>query len=170
VARDRRRARERKGREDQVPTGEPGFEPGEDVVPDSLEHAASEVDLAEAAMAVPPAADLSPDELVHPDELDSADAASDVKARQRRARERRAHAEGCDAGGFQLSHVEERPGLAARFAHFLRMSWAELQRVQWPDRAQVGQATAVVLAFVVITGAYLGGMDALFSRLIDAII
>ena len=32
---------------------------------------------------------------------------------------------------------------------FLRASWAELQRVQWPDRRQVGQATAVVLGFVV---------------------
>ena len=34
--------------------------------------------------------------------------------------------------------------------------WAELQRVQWPDRRQVGQATAVVLGFVVIAGIYLG--------------
>ena len=32
---------------------------------------------------------------------------------------------------------------------FLRASWAELQRVQWPDRRQVFQATAVVLGFVV---------------------
>ena len=39
---------------------------------------------------------------------------------------------------------------------FLRASWAELQRVQWPDRRQVGQATAVVLGFVVVAGAYLG--------------
>ena len=36
---------------------------------------------------------------------------------------------------------------------FLRASWAELQRVQWPDRRQVTQATAVVLGFVAIAGA-----------------
>ena len=46
-----------------------------------------------------------------------------------------------------------------RFANFLRASWAELQRVQWPDRRQVGQATAVVLGFVVIAGAFLGVAD-----------
>src|SRR6267142_7029818 len=33
-----------------------------------------------------------------------------------------------------------RPG-GNRVANFLRASWAELQRVQWPDRRQVGQAT-----------------------------
>ena len=47
----------------------------------------------------------------------------------------------------------------ARFIGFLRASWAELQRVQWPDRRQVGQATAVVIGFVVIAGAYLGLAD-----------
>ena len=35
----------------------------------------------------------------------------------------------------------------------LPASWAELQRVQWPDRRQVTQATAVVLGFVAIAGA-----------------
>ena len=40
----------------------------------------------------------------------------------------------------------------ARFTAFLRASWAELQRVQWPDRRQVAQATAVVLGFVVVAG------------------
>ena len=32
----------------------------------------------------------------------------------------------------------------------------ELRRVQWPDRRQVGQGTAVVLGFVVVAGGYLG--------------
>jgi preprotein translocase subunit SecE len=45
-----------------------------------------------------------------------------------------------------------------------------LRRVQWPNRRQVGQATAVVLVFVLIAGGYLGVMDAIFSRLVDAIL
>jgi preprotein translocase SecE subunit len=57
-----------------------------------------------------------------------------------------------------------------RVTTFLRASWAELQRVQWPDRRQVGQATAVVLGFVVIAGGYLGLVDLLSSKLIDAIL
>ncbi len=58
----------------------------------------------------------------------------------------------------------------ARFAAFLRASWAELQRVQWPDRAQVGQATAVVVGFVIIAGAYLGLADAAAQRVVDIIL
>ncbi|MBA2349722.1 MAG: preprotein translocase subunit SecE [Solirubrobacterales bacterium] len=57
-----------------------------------------------------------------------------------------------------------------RFPGFLRASWAELQRVQWPDRRQVAQATAVVLGFVVIAGAYLGLADAVASRFVDLIL
>ncbi|CAB4928680.1 unannotated protein [freshwater metagenome] len=57
-----------------------------------------------------------------------------------------------------------------RFVAFLRASWAELQRVQWPDRRQVGQATAVVLGFVVIAGLYLGLADYVAKKVVDIII
>ncbi|MEA2298467.1 MAG: preprotein translocase subunit SecE [Solirubrobacteraceae bacterium] len=57
-----------------------------------------------------------------------------------------------------------------RVTTFLRASWAELQRVQWPNRRQVGQATAVVLGFVVIAGGYLGLADLISSNLVDAIL
>jgi preprotein translocase subunit SecE len=61
-------------------------------------------------------------------------------------------------------------GGIGRFPGFVRASWAELQRVQWPDRRQVGQATAVVLGFVVIAGAYLGLADAAAQRFVDLIL
>jgi len=61
-------------------------------------------------------------------------------------------------------------GGISRFPAFVRASWAELQRVQWPDRRQVGQATAVVLGFVVIAGAYLGLADAVAQRFVDLIL
>lgn len=57
-----------------------------------------------------------------------------------------------------------------RFIAFLRASWAELRRVQWPDRRAVGQATAVVLGFVLVAGLYLGLADALAKKLVDLII
>lgn len=53
---------------------------------------------------------------------------------------------------------------------FLRHSWEELQRVQWPDRKAVVQATSVVLGFVVLAGAYLGLMDAVFAKLVNKIL
>ena len=57
-----------------------------------------------------------------------------------------------------------------RFIAFLRASWAELRRVQWPDRRAVGQATAVVLGFVLVAGLYLGLADALAKKIVDLII
>jgi preprotein translocase subunit SecE len=57
-----------------------------------------------------------------------------------------------------------------RLVAFLVAVWAELQRVQWPDRRQLTQLTGVVLFFVLIVGAYLGGLDAIFSKLIQAIL
>jgi preprotein translocase SecE subunit len=57
-----------------------------------------------------------------------------------------------------------------RLLAFLVAVWAELKRVQWPDRRQLTQLTGVVLFFVLIVGAYLGGLDAIFSKLIQAIL
>jgi preprotein translocase subunit SecE len=57
-----------------------------------------------------------------------------------------------------------------RLVAFLVAVWAELQRVQWPDRRQLTQLTGVVLFFVLIVGAYLGGLDAIFSKLIQEIL
>ncbi len=53
---------------------------------------------------------------------------------------------------------------------FLGASWAELQRVQWPDRRQVSQATAVVLGFVAIAGAYLGLADFVAKEIVEFIL
>ena len=63
-----------------------------------------------------------------------------------------------------------RKNIFGRSADFLRASWAELRRVQWPDRRQVGQGTAVTLGFVVVAGAYLGLLDAIWNPLIQAIL
>ena len=75
-----------------------------------------------------------------------------------------------------------RPGAAERDAHrgprkrrgrllsFLGHCVDELKRVQWPDRRQVGQGTAVTLGFTVLAGGYLGLLDAIWKPLIEAIL
>jgi len=75
-----------------------------------------------------------------------------------------------------------RPGAAEREAHrgprkrrgrllsFLGHCIDELKRVQWPDRRQVGQGTAVTLGFTVLAGGYLGLLDAIWKPLIEAIL
>lgn len=53
---------------------------------------------------------------------------------------------------------------------FLIAVWAELKRVQWPNRQQTTTLTGIVLGFVIIMGAYLGALDAIFARLVQLII
>src|SRR5215212_10015883 len=57
-----------------------------------------------------------------------------------------------------------------RVVQFLIAVWAELQRVQWPNRQAMVTLTGVVLGFVLIAGGYLGLLDAVFSELIKRIL
>jgi preprotein translocase SecE subunit len=57
-----------------------------------------------------------------------------------------------------------------RVVQFLIAVWAELQRVQWPNRQALVTLTGVVLGFVLIAGGYLGLLDAIFSKVIQAIL
>ena len=72
------------------------------------------------------------------------------------------------AGGESPSGAPLRGG--NRAIGFLGASWAELQRVQWPDRRQVTQATAVVLGFVAIAGAYLGLADYVAKEIVEFVL
>ena len=62
------------------------------------------------------------------------------------------------------------PAIGNRLVNFLQGSWRELQRVQWPDRRQVIQATAVVIGFVIVAGAYLGVADLVATKLMKFIL
>jgi preprotein translocase SecE subunit len=53
---------------------------------------------------------------------------------------------------------------------FLLSCWAELKKVQWPDRETLVQATAVTIIFVAVAAAYLGALDSLFNWLIKEVI
>jgi preprotein translocase SecE subunit len=69
-------------------------------------------------------------------------------------------------GGRASAETHRRGRLIAFFVAVV----AELKRVQWPDRKQLTQLTGVVLFFVLIVGAYLGALDAVFSKLIQQIL
>jgi preprotein translocase SecE subunit len=53
---------------------------------------------------------------------------------------------------------------------FLASCWAELKKVQWPDRDTLVQATAVTIIFVTVAAAYLGALDYLFNLLVKQIL
>ena len=53
---------------------------------------------------------------------------------------------------------------------FFASCWAELKRVQWPDRETLIQASAITLVFITIMAAYLGILDAIFNWLVQRIL
>jgi preprotein translocase SecE subunit len=53
---------------------------------------------------------------------------------------------------------------------FLSSCWAELRKVQWPDRETLVQATAVTIIFVAVAATYLGALDSAFNFLIQKIL
>lgn len=66
----------------------------------------------------------------------------------------------------QASAQRQRGGVIG----FLLSCWAELKKVQWPDRETLIQATAVTVLFVAVAAVYLGALDALFNFLIKRIL
>ena len=74
---------------------------------------------------------------------------------QQRARQRQAQTRPAQQPVAQQTGRRE-PRQRGRF---VKESWAELQKVDWPGRGQVVQGTIVVLIACIIVGAYLYGAD-----------
>jgi preprotein translocase SecE subunit len=66
--------------------------------------------------------------------------------------------------------AERQSGPRGGVIGFLLSCWAELKKVQWPDRETLVQATAVTIIFVAVAAAYLGALDSLFSWLVKQIL
>jgi preprotein translocase SecE subunit len=73
-------------------------------------------------------------------------------------------------GEAAAARPARRASILQRLITFLQGSWAELHRVQWPDRRQVLQATGVVIGFVIVAGVFLGLSDLASSHLMDWIL
>jgi preprotein translocase SecE subunit len=94
-------------------------------------------------------------------------AAQKQEREQQRQREREQLAKRQkQAGKKQAATSHQRGGVIG----FLISCWAELKKVQWPDRETLIQATAVTVLFVAVAAAYLGALDALFNFLIKKIL
>jgi len=180
VARDRQRAKQRKQRRAGQNPGPAPSQPRRAEVPGELEHASGEADEFDAALVAGAGGHDAVDDLVAPG--DDADAPEDEELIEDALEadptatgeiyddELEDDDEGLDDEEAAASGGGGAVATRARFTAFLRASWAELQRVQWPDRRQVAQATAVVLGFVVVAGLYLGVADRVAQEVVDFII
>ncbi len=183
MARDRQRAKQRKARRAQNPgptplnPGPAPTQPYRADMPGELEHSSGEVDGFEAALVAgaggktyDASEDVAEEEEPKAAEQEFGDADEDEELDEELEEQAVAAA---PAERREVAHAT--PGTPtrrgpARFIGFLRASWAELQRVQWPDRRQVAQATAVVIGFVVVAGVYLGVADWAAKKIVDFII
>jgi preprotein translocase SecE subunit len=87
--------------------------------------------------------------------------------RRQREKEDRRKARAKQLQKQQTEKAEKRRGPVLGF---LLSCWAELKRVQWPDRDTLVQASAVTFIFVAVMAAYLGALDAAFNWLVQRLI
>ena len=180
MARDRKRAKQRRERGGRS-TGAGArsaqatspSQPVREDLPGALDHASGDVDEFDAALVrgaggVPAVPD---DELAGSEALDAQDGEDALQELPGGGGPpARAGGGGGAApdGGARPSGAPLRGG--NRVVGFLSASWAELHRVQWPDRRQVTQATAVVLGFVAIAGLYLGLADFVAKEIVEFVL
>jgi preprotein translocase SecE subunit len=168
VARNRKRAKDRRTRRPAPPAssrrglatreGSPGLEPEENGAPNPIDHAAPDVELADAQLAFGRPAEPEPG-----DEADEEEFELEVE-------ESVADGAGRETVAAGPARVERRGGIFERLIGFLQGCWRELQRVQWPDRPQVMQATGVVIGFVIVAAAFLGLADLVAGKLVTFIL
>jgi preprotein translocase subunit SecE len=200
VARNRKRAKERRSRRPAGgAAAQPGLATARtqraEQTPDPLEHATPDVEIAEAQLALgrpelagEPASEDGLDAGDHQSEPapqfeargdgeDDTDDEEELESQE----ELEADGEfgpdtglGGGRGGASGSELATSgpalPGRGNRLVTFLQGSWRELQRVQWPDRRQVMQATGVVIGFVIVAGVFLGAADFLAGKLVNFIL
>jgi preprotein translocase subunit SecE len=181
VARNRKRAKDRRTRRPaNAPVSRPGVATARperderDEVPSPLRHATPDSELADAQLAVGRPEPVGDEGLAQAE--DEYEYAPD-------AEEREPDQEGSGGGGGGSGRGELTPAGAPggsvparhrlpgnRLVNFLQGSWRELQRVQWPDRQQVMQATGVVIGFVIVAGVFLGVADTLAGKIVNLIL
>ncbi len=192
MARNRKRAKQRKAKREAAG----GDATARADVPGALDHSSADVDEFDAKLVAgadgspaDPKVDPSAGGVVHPEglsadefaeledriddvekKIEGGDQESISEAEESLEVDIEARQAAAAAAPASADQPERRKSIFGRFFDFLRASWSELQRVQWPDRRQVGQATAVVVGFVVIAGAYLGLADIIAQKIVELII
>ena len=129
----------------------------------------AEVEAVEAGMAAgAPEAALETPDAPRPRSVRRAEAkaAREAEKRQREERKRKEQQQLAKRQKQAQAAQAQRGGVIG----FLASCWAELRKVQWPDRETLVQATAVTVIFVAVAAAYLGALDSAFSFLIKQIL
>lgn len=129
----------------------------------------AEIEAVEAGMAVgAPEAALETPDAPKPSRAERRAEAKALKESEKRQREeqKRREREQLARKQKQAQAERQRGGVIG----FLASCWAELKKVQWPNRDTLVQATAVTIIFVAVAATYLGLLDYAFNFLIKQIL
>ena len=104
-----------------------------------------------------------------PDLVPIDESRAERRARKEREKEqrRKARAKEQQKGGAAVEPQQKQRGAVTGF---IASCWAELKKVQWPDRDTLVQASAVTIIFVFVAAAYLGALDAVFNFVVKEIL
>jgi len=100
-----------------------------------------------------------------PDQAEDSQDRISRRARKREERDKRARAKESERRRAPKEVAPERKRGAV--LGFFVSCWAELKKVQWPDRETLVQASAVTVLFIAVAAAYLGALDSLFNFLVQ---
>jgi preprotein translocase subunit SecE len=103
------------------------------------------------------------------------------ETRRQRRDQRKASGAAKPAAQRPRAQAQVRPGMqpastqtgrrgGRKGGRFVKESWAELNKVEWPSRSQVIQGTIVVMIACAIVGAYLYGADQLFKPFVRTVL
>ena len=150
--------------------------------PAPLEHATPDAELAEEQLEVGRPAEPEPGDEADEEEFErEVEESIAGRGAGRGGRRGGRRGGGYDGGGAGASGgevavpsgapvAERGPNIIERLIGFLQGSWRELQRVQWPDRRQVMQATGVVIGFVIIAAVFLGVSDWVSQKIVTFVL
>ena len=129
----------------------------------------AEVEAVEAGIAAgAPESQLETPDAPKPSRAERRAAERARKDADKQTREQRKRQEREQLAKKEKQAAEERQ--RGRVIGFIASCWAELKKVQWPNRDTLVQASAVTIIFVAIAAAYLGALDALFSWAVNLIL
>lgn len=57
-----------------------------------------------------------------------------------------------------------------KVADYFKSSWAELIKVNWPNRNQIVSLTVIVIVFSLVVSSFVGAVDWGFARAIEKVI
>ena len=68
-----------------------------------------------------------------------------------------------------MAEKPEKKSIFARIGKFFRDQKAEVKKIVWPSKKQVINNTLIVIAAILVIGAFIWGLDAILSLIVSAL-